>query len=280
MSRANPLLYLLALLSLLPLGACAYQNNPVGAVGANDIIEVKLIFNDRVNPERFFYYLVFNFDADPSRTPRVDLDTFQDHVHHQGEFWDIYYLYGRPGDPRAPQPANFWKGFGGNDAGQPDLPLRRDGSGVKYIDILPNKPFDSLSLEYLDASVINGATDPADPNNNVLTANTIRYRFRAADFPTAPFTLLRNGKAKISILVANQGIDNVSNPDDLVDDCIIYDRFRGGSVPIDLTKKPKWSEETDPQENIEEDRLPRNPELNGPFKAADLVNWSVELIKQ
>ncbi|MEO7994911.1 MAG: hypothetical protein ABI743_10985 [bacterium] len=271
------LLLCLVLAGGLVLPGCAQTNNEEDAT--NDLIEIRITFADRVNPDQFFYYLVFNFDDDTNHIPLDSLDVFQNHTTDIGRFWDIYYLYGRPGLPDAPLPANFFKGFGGNEITQTDLPPRKDSTNTRYIDILPQRPFDSSALEFLQATVTNGATNPANPNDNVLTGNTILYRFRAANFPNAPFTLLRNGKAKLSILVANQGIDDVSNPDDDIDDCVIYDRFRESVVRIDLTQKPKWSEETDPQENIEENRLPRNPPLEGPFKAADLVNWSVELIK-
>ncbi|HYE78204.1 MAG TPA: hypothetical protein VEI97_09465 [bacterium] len=279
----------LLLLAALPLG-CAYENNEDD--DNDDVLEVRMIFNDRVDPERFFYYLIFNFHPDEEVTPGTDIDVFQDREI-IGEFWDIYYLYGRPGTPNAPQPANFYKGFGGNNPDDLDM-LRVNPSGTRYIDILPQQPFGSTDLEYLNATITNGPVDPDDPNS-LLTGNTIFYRFRVRNFPNVPFRLTPSnvdpdaiaGRAKVTMLVANQGIDNVSNPDDLIDDVIIYDVFREGSVLVNVGPmgKPRWGEQTEPQEDIEETRLPRNPPTQGgaytgPFKAADLVNWQIELIRQ
>lgn len=271
------LLLLVAFIQLVGGLSCAYENDD--STGLNDLIEVRMTFADRINPDRFFYYLVFNFDDDPSHKPFVDIDAFQDRGR-IGEYWDIYFVYGRPGDILAPQPAAFYKGFGGNDTSLPDKPLRRDNRGTKYIDILPQRPFDSSSLEFVSASVTNGSTNPGNPSVDILTGNTLQIQFRAIEFPIAPFALQRTGKVKVAMFVANQAIDDISNPDDLIDDCIIFDKFREDVVFIDLTQKPEWTEDTDPQENIEEVRLPRNPDLVGPFQAADLVNWSIKFIDQ
>lgn len=268
---------LLIALALLPAG-CAYENDE-GETSANDIIEVRMTFADPVNPERFFYYLVFNFDEVDSHTPFVDIDAFQDRGR-IGENWDIYYVYGRPGEPQAPQPVAFYKGFGGNDYGLTDGPLRTDNRGTKYIDVLPQRPFDASSLEFISATVVSGSTNPGNPSVDIVNGNTLQFQFRAIEFPIAPFSLPRTGKAKVAMFVTNQGIDDVSNPDDLIDDCVVFDEFIEDVVFIDLTQKPEWTEDTDPQENFEEVRLPRNPPLEGPFKAADLVNWSIKLIDQ
>lgn len=278
------LLPLLGLAMLLPLG-CAYENNE--DQDNQDVLEIRMTFADRVDPERFYYYLIFNFHPDTAIVPRNDIDVFQDREI-IGQHWDVYYLYGRPGTPSSRQPADFYKAFGGNNPDDLDT-LRVNPNTTRYIDILPQQPFGATELEYLNAAITNGTVDPGDPNN-VLTGNTIFYRFRARDFPNAPFAVLPTGvdpatvagKFKVTVLVANQGIDQISNPDDLIDDVVIFDVFRENAVQINLsqTGKPEWGEETEPQEDIEETRLPRNPPLEGPFRAANLVNWSVELIRQ
>ena len=272
------------MLAALTVSGCAYENNEEDV--NDDILTVRMIFNERVRPERFFYYLIFNFSEDATHRPRTDHDVFQDRDV-LGEFWDVYYVYGQLGDPNAPLEANFYKGFAGNDPTLAAHPLRRDTTGELFADKLPNRPFDSTDLEFLSATITNDSTSATNPNQ-VLTGNTIEYRFRVSDFPNAPFPLLADGsreptaKAKIAMIVTNQGIDNVSNPDDNIDNVIIYDRFREGYVEINVAQQPKWGEDIDPQEDIEEDRPPRNPNLESSalFRAADLKNWKIELVQR
>lgn len=273
---------LLATAGLLLTG-CAYQNDPTGT-GRNNILEFRITFADRVNPDRFFYWLVFNFSDDTAEIPRVDIDVFLDRAV-IGQFWDTYYVYGRPGDWDTPLPANFYKGFGGNDTSQTGSPPRTDSRGTRYIDILPQRPFDATALEYITATVTSGATNPNNPNDGVLTGNTILYQFRLSDFPTTPFSVDSEGtQFKVAMFVTNRGIDELSNPDtedtDILRPVVVFDQFLDGHLNINLDTKPEWTEATDPQETIEELRPPRNPDLNGPFRAADLVNWSIKLIRQ
>ena len=257
---------LLATLCLLLLTGCASGGSTTP--GNQHLLTVRLTFGAPVNIQKFEYFIVFNLDNDPNQVPRIEPTSFEDRTR-IGDGWDVYYQYGTPGG-RVP---GFYKGQGGLDAaGHP----KTDGTGFPFIlkvASLANGP------EIVDTAVVAGVADPTDPTATPEANNTILWRFDLDRFPSVTGLPNNPVRFRMGVLVSDRSIDDVENPDDGdTADVKMYDRFLEGAVRFDLSQRSQYSEVTDPQENFEEVKPNNTPPLSGPYAAADLKNWSVELV--
>ena len=260
-------LTLAIILSFLSVG-CAWENVEPNEDDKDRFWEIKMIMEGSINTN-LYYIIVFNFSGDENQKPLAALSGED-----RGLFWDVYYMYGKPGDrPEiAPEPLDFYKGIGGSTLTGGILPISTDEkkrredptkpvSDIDSLDVLPEYFWEEL--EYVDARIISSPIVLGGPS---IPNNTIYMKFNWRGFP--PFPQIVN----INMIVSSLGVDEFSNNPDWDIEVLVWDSFAFNGVSIDIE---------DREEYLEEEYLVEVPAADqiviGRPPSANIVDWSLEI---
>ena len=260
-------------LLLLIVTGCAWENVDETEGKQYPIWEVKMVMEGSIN-QNLYYIIMFNFSGDENLQPFPEIDGED-----RGRNWDVYYMYGKPGDrPEvAPEPLGFYKGEGGIDAEQA-LPIVTDPKKRRKdptkpvpdenpLDILPEK-FNNTILEFLDAKI---TSSPIESGGAAVPNNTLYLRFNWNGFAEFPFP----PKVNMNMMVSSLGVDKLSFDPNWDIEVVIWDSFWDNGkhgVTLPLTEFQEFIEEEYPVEVIDE-----YVEGHDGFKAANIVDWSVKI---
>ena len=255
------------LMALLPLG-CAWENVAPGEGATNRIWEIRMVMEEAVNTS-MYYYIVFNFTGDPVKIPVATFDGLD-----RGQYWDLYYLYGRPGDyPDGPnlKPLDFYQGEGGTQTTGGELPVDTDpqkrrkdpqkpASTQNKLDILPelltNQP------EYLTATI---TSSPIIDGGPPIANNTIYLRLNFRSFPKFPSIVNMN------MIISSLGIDLLSNDPNDDYDALVWDSFEGKGISLNIDQHDDFREGEGFTVEVTDAFVPGRP------PSANIVSWSVTI---
>ncbi|MFH1514261.1 MAG: hypothetical protein ABIG42_02250 [bacterium] len=260
-------LILTFILSILSVG-CAWENIDPTVNDENRFWEIQMVMEGGINTN-LYYIIVFNFSGDENQKPLAALSGED-----RGKFWDVYYMYGKPGDrPEiATEPLDFYKGLGANVKSGGILPIatdekkRRKDPTKPVSDINPLDELPDLfreQLEYIDARVISSPIVEGGPS---IPNNTIYMKFNWRGFPQFPEIV------NINMIVSSLGVDELSNNPDWDIEAIVWDSFAYNGVSIDINDREVYLEEEYLVEVPAADQI-----VPGRPPSANIVDWSLKI---
>ena len=260
-------------LLLFILTGCAWENVDESETAQYPIWEVRMVMEGSLNAN-LYYIIAFNFSGDETLMPFPEIDGED-----RGRNWDVYYMYGKPGDrPEvATKPLGFYKGIGSLSK-ENALPIvtspkkrRQDPtkpvSDENPLDILPIE-FDSRVLEFLNAGIM---SSPIEEGGASVPNNTVYIRFNWKGFSEFPFP----PKVNMNMMVSSLGVDKLSFDPNWDIDVVIWDSFWDNGkigVTLPITEHQEFTEKDYPVE-VQDEYV----EGFDGFKAANIVDWSVTI---
>jgi hypothetical protein len=229
-----------------------------------------MVMESSLDPNSY-YFIVLNFSGDPAKLPLADFDGLD-----RGRNWDIYYVYGKPGDePYGPNadPLDFYKGEGGTTSTGGELPIETDpkkrrkdpqkpASSQTKLDLKPTILRDKI--EFLDARI---TSSPIIDGGPPIASNTIYLKLNFKTLPAFPPIVNMN------MIVSSLGIDVLSNDPNDDFEAVVWDSFEGKGVNLEITKFKEFREGEGFTVEVTDAFIANRS------SSQNIVSWSVKLIE-